>query len=283
MSHLIILLIQILFIALYFICKLLNWPGTAVFGLISWFIPISFYFILSIISSIKKDVKKGLVYFVFSILVFCIPNKIWFYYHNIIFQVIMLIVFIQIIIRNKSMFHKNFIYISYFIFIINALIIPLNDSFIQKYFYSSLNYFSYSNETITWDNFTKTDSLKDGFAACIESDIFYRINKVYNYTPATVIAQMDKKESKYILQTDNLLQHEYYHFKITEIVTNRLSKKLSKNHFINTEKAQLFIDYYYDTLRLMQKQYDFETNHNRNSEKQKEWEAKIDLELDSEI
>jgi hypothetical protein len=141
---------------------------------------------------------------------------------------------------------------------------------------------SYSSGQINWNHFNKVDSIEGDFAAHIEAYISYRVNKVYNYTSATAAAKMEIDSSQYVSQSDNLLEHEYYHFKITEIVTRRLNKALGNYHFSNQFKTKELIHQYLDTNYLMQKDYDTETNHNLNADKQKEWKARIDKELEKE-
>jgi len=140
-------------------------------------------------------------------------------------------------------------------------------------------YKSFSSGQISWSNFNKRDSIDSEYDAGIKTFIGYRINEVYNFTSATAIARMDLEKSFYTSQSNKLLEHENYHFKITELVTRRLNKVLDKHHFAQPTKTEEIINRYIDTLYFMQKAYDRETNHNLNRDKQEEWKFKIDNEL----
>lgn len=80
-----------------------------------------------------------------------------------------------------------------------------------------------------------------------------------------------------------LLQHELYHFKITEVWARIFSSKISgkrikKSKFTKYLRKQYEVHCEY--LFSMQDLYDLETNHSKIKGKQKEWEQKIDQLLD---
>jgi len=79
--------------------------------------------------------------------------------------------------------------------------------------------------------------------------------------------------------TDDLLVHEQCHFDIYEIYTRILVKKLEEENALSGpkygEKTQKIFEKNFDELMKFQKQYDKETDHSKNEEKQKEWTEKI--------
>ncbi|HUZ60034.1 MAG TPA: hypothetical protein VMU83_14765 [Hanamia sp.] len=79
------------------------------------------------------------------------------------------------------------------------------------------------------------------------------------------------------------LEHEQHHFDITRLYAQQLVEEIKKAHFtINNYKKLLnsIFDKVYDEDSAMQYQYDNETNHSMNVEKQKEWNQKISDEIE---
>jgi len=78
------------------------------------------------------------------------------------------------------------------------------------------------------------------------------------------------------------LLHEQHHFDITRLGSQRLINELAKAHFTkdnyNTLLASIF-DKVYKENELIQLQYDKETNHSINVDKQLEWNNKIAAEI----
>ena len=95
-----------------------------------------------------------------------------------------------------------------------------------------------------------------------------------------VYAYFIKKKSWVNLATSYLLQHEQLHFDLTELYARKLRKEYSKMNqedFIKNaaQKYNEISKKLYDYQDL----YDLETNHSKNTLKQKEWEIKIKKEL----
>lgn len=281
MGHLVFLILQVFFIVLYALFKAFDWAGVTLIYLFSWLLSVPYYFSLTIDAFKQKKHIETITYFAFILLILCIPNKIWFSYHNAILHLVIIIGFLTILNKYKSYcFNKYFKVMSYLIISVNVMLFFLSDNLVIEKLAAKNLYKSYSNGQISWNNFNKRDSIDGDFDAEIGTFISYKVNHVYNYTSARAIAEIDLSESQYVTQSDNLLEHEYYHFKITELVTRRLNKALDNYHFGQPVKTQEIIDRYLDTLDNMQNAYDKETNHNLIFSKQKEWEIKIDQELE---
>jgi hypothetical protein len=82
---------------------------------------------------------------------------------------------------------------------------------------------------------------------------------------------------------DYALNHEQYHFNITELHTRQLNRYIAENPEESESLYLLRLGSINIDLRKMQRQYDLETNHSLVFDKQRRWEFKIDslLLLDS--
>lgn len=81
--------------------------------------------------------------------------------------------------------------------------------------------------------------------------------------------------------TDNILNHERLHFDITELFARKFRQRIVATRFtmdISRQMERLHNAINIE-LEAMQNQYDLESNHSQNIEKQKEWQAKIILQL----
>ena len=79
-------------------------------------------------------------------------------------------------------------------------------------------------------------------------------------------------------KTDYILSHEQGHFDIAEIFARKLNKKMSEYRFDKKTYQKDLNKIYHDILdekEKMQNDYDKETNHSINKEKQAEWLKKI--------
>jgi hypothetical protein len=280
MGHLVFLIIQIFFIGFYILCKTFDWPGISVTLLFGWTFTFGFYIVMTFVSLFKRQYWLTLVYFVFVLLIISIPTKIWFTYYNIIVHFVLLSCFLLLIYKRTELelnkYFKTFILL---IVTINIFLLFAGDNFVNEKLGANYLFKSYSSEQLNWDHFNKVNHIKGGYHAEIESSISCRINKVFNYTPATAVAKTELESNHFISKSDNLLEHELYHFKITEVVTRKLNKALDNYHFSNAEKTKKVFWQYLDTLNNMQKAYDTETEHNLNSQKQRQWKVWVDGEL----
>ncbi len=83
--------------------------------------------------------------------------------------------------------------------------------------------------------------------------------------------------------TANILNHERLHFDITELYARKFRQRIKNTTFtlnISRQMEQLH-DAINEELEIMQNAYDAETKHSQNIEKQKEWQAKIILQLNN--
>lgn len=163
--------------------------------------------------------------------------------------------------------------------------------------FNSMNFYSQNSDTLFWN---KTNKLKyDDFKSNADTINF---KNIFAYSmlvsPINWYGKNDtiyikikngfiKQQSFFIRgnknEDDNLLSHEQGHFNIQEIELRRFIKALFSVTYQNYNQ---FRDYYTKQLtlykerkKIVQKQYDSETDLSRNVVKQKEWNEKIAKEL----
>lgn len=84
------------------------------------------------------------------------------------------------------------------------------------------------------------------------------------------------------INSDYHLLHEQHHFDITRLGSEKFTAELSKAHFTTSNYRVLLSSIFekvYSENEIMQVQYDRETNHSLNTEKQMEWNDKIAAEI----
>jgi predicted secreted Zn-dependent protease len=99
----------------------------------------------------------------------------------------------------------------------------------------------------------------------------------------TITCHFSKSKSWVLHKTDHILAHEQGHFDIAEVFARKLNKQMSSYVFNkNTYKTELRNIYQgiLDEKEALQNQYDAETNHSINKEKQAEWLIKIQTMLE---
>lgn len=108
----------------------------------------------------------------------------------------------------------------------------------------------------------------------------------YNINPSgfsfKITCRFSKTRSWGVHKTDYILSHEQGHFDISEIFARKLNKRMSEYRF-NKRTYQKDLDAIYQEIINekieMQNQYDRETNHSINKEKQAEWLKNIRIKL----
>ena len=86
------------------------------------------------------------------------------------------------------------------------------------------------------------------------------------------------------LVSKSLLEHELYHFHITEVFAREIRKQLSEMKKVpTTAEVRRIVDAQKNAERTMQIDYDYETYHSYVLKKQKAWQGKIDSLLSSRL
>ena len=146
-----------------------------------------------------------------------------------------------------------------------------------------------NNYRLQWQDFKATPRLKSTTVAVTASGLSFGFSTTtssrgtvedFNYT---IEAQFYPEDSWYVKERANnhILEHERLHFDITELHARIMRKRIKSVRLSNTINMELNTIYSESrrALSKMQNQYDTETNHSQNLEKQLEWQAYIKQEL----
>lgn len=162
----------------------------------------------------------------------------------------------------------------------------------------SLGCFAQSSDTIFWNSvrnlkFEDFKSIPDTSLKTIEAVSYLGFKLPYNLKNDTIYLNIQSwflkskswfsKDKELSINDKNLLTHEQGHFGIKELQIRRFKKTIQSIVFNNfkhfSELYNLAIKNLEKEDKIMQKQYDAETNLSKNSPKQKEWNLKIAKEL----
>lgn len=173
-------------------------------------------------------------------------------------------------------------YVFMFIFINTSLIVcAVNNLFSSstKPVNRNFNEVIWSKESLNWHNFTEVPYVSGNFSASIFSGVSYP--KIKNNKSSWVYAYMIPGKSnklKDVIDDEQLLIHEQYHFNITEYYARLLRKSLVEKGIENLDGSTIESIYRENQYRCdsLQDVYDSISDHNANTEEQRYWELKID-------
>jgi len=145
-----------------------------------------------------------------------------------------------------------------------------------------------ASNKLNWSDFQGVPAKGAGFVASTSSGIsfsysFRFIEDVLNYD-YTVKCNFYPKESWYKVEaaSDYILKHEQTHFDISELHARILRKNISETDY--TKNFKIEIEEVYKKVELlrqaMQNQFDLESNHSKNKEKEYYWEAFVAKQLE---
>ena len=101
---------------------------------------------------------------------------------------------------------------------------------------------------------------------------------ILNYQDLTVSANFYKNHSWTISADIDLLNHEQLHFDIAELYARKIRKRFSELKTAKEKRFSMYWDEYnvlWKACRLLQKQYDIETNHGAKKAENEAWIEKI--------
>lgn len=133
--------------------------------------------------------------------------------------------------------------------------------------------------SLSWDDFKGQENPNNARMAYVFD---FSINGAGNVIACEVKTFMDKNNSQKMKghQSDYLLQHEISHLKLAEVHARMLRKELSEIKEADFKMAIAKVEGLYkkhiERDKAVQFQYDTETNHSLEIEKQEEWNEKID-------
>ncbi len=136
-----------------------------------------------------------------------------------------------------------------------------------------------ASRKLSWEDYKASPNPRSDAAA--STTTYLRIS--YDITSEgftyKIRSQFSKTSSWGRYKTDYILKHEQGHFDIAEIYARMLNKQMSEYVF-NHQRYQEDLNNIYFTIERereqMQEDYDNETNHSINKEKQEIWFKKID-------
>ena len=160
-------------------------------------------------------------------------------------------------------------YLSVLIFFSCSLVEKIRERDKDDYIYWS------ENVKLTWNDFKCKDELKSKHGASSQIETKIRLDLSDKNVDVIFVRNLSckKKDAEYDL---GLLKHEQYHFNIAELFARKYRKIILEHP--DTNDTEVFYKIHKDE-RQYQDLYDSETNHSLNREKQKQWEIKIDQEL----
>ena len=134
------------------------------------------------------------------------------------------------------------------------------------------------NRRLTWSDYKASPDRNSDAAATTTTylSISYNISDDFSYR---IESKFSKSRSWGIHKTPYILAHEQGHFDISEIFARKLNKKMLEYKFNKRTYQQELKRIYQEILdekETLQNNYDRETNHSINKEKQAEWLKRIE-------
>ena len=134
-----------------------------------------------------------------------------------------------------------------------------------------------AKEQLSWEDFKGIPVPFSKYGAVIQSEVYIEYDSLRNKYMA--YAGQNNMLSWSMLKDDYALEHEQYHFNITELHARKLNKYFSEKKKISQEEAERKLNETNHDLYLHQRRYDFETDHSLKSTKQNYWVFKVDSSL----
>lgn len=135
-----------------------------------------------------------------------------------------------------------------------------------------------ASRKLTWNDYKASPDPQSDAAASTTSYLAIEYNITNSSFGYKIQSRFSKTRSWGLYKTDYILSHEQGHFDIAEIFARKLNKEMSEYRFNKRTYQQDLNRIYHDILdekEKMQNDYDQETNHSINKEKQVEWLKKI--------
>ena len=140
----------------------------------------------------------------------------------------------------------------------------------------------YKWKKLDWDDFQGFVKPFTGWGAGISSNVYveYDSTKGKYVAYAAMNNQLSwKKQSS--VGSDYLLNHEQYHFNITEYFARKLNSIIEKENIQNKDEALLKLSSIRSDLSKFQNRYDNESDHGINKDLQRRWEFQVDSLLEA--
>ena len=135
-----------------------------------------------------------------------------------------------------------------------------------------------ANRKLSWTDYKAKPNPESDAAASTTTYLGISYNITTNDFSYTIESRFSKTRSWGLHKTPYILSHEQGHFDISEIFARKLNKKMHEYRFDRKTYQKDLKKIYQDILNEkeeMQDDYDTETNHSINKEKQAEWLKRI--------
>ena len=145
---------------------------------------------------------------------------------------------------------------------------------------NSPDYIIWGQKEISWEDFKGQGPSNKKFNAGTYAGISFAKQPNGNWK---AFAFFSKYNSWCKCTSDYELVHEKYHFAIVEIFARKIRRDLTEK-LITVDSTKKFNDYVaniWTAVEKMQGEYDVESNHSLNQKSQKNWQFKIDDEIDN--
>jgi hypothetical protein len=140
-----------------------------------------------------------------------------------------------------------------------------------------------ADRKLNWDDYKAAPKTDSDAAASTTTYLTISYNISSNNFSFKIESKFSKTRSWGLHKTQYILSHEQGHFDIAEIFARKLYQKMREYSFDRDSYQKDLKKIYQDILdekREMQEDYDRETNHSINREKQAEWLKKIEKKLE---
>ena len=137
---------------------------------------------------------------------------------------------------------------------------------------------------LKWSDFQGKPEMRTSALAATESIITISFKQIdQNISLVEIRSFVEKKGSWVKEKSDKLLKHEQVHADISELFARKIRKAITDNSYRKVEELIETVENEYKKYvkegGKYQRLYDKETNHSINKEEQKQWESKIEKEL----
>lgn len=176
---------------------------------------------------------------------------------------------------------SNILKFKLFLIFVSVLILTLIPLF-ESNFNAEVKYYEWKQ--LTWDDFQGFAKPFTRWDASISSSVYVNYDSAaQKYRAfASMNNQLSWKKGSSV-GSDYLLNHEQYHFNITEYHARLMNEYLAEHGDQSKAEISKHLGKIRTQLREMQKEYDDESDHSRNRDMQRWWEFRIDSLLNNEL
>jgi len=238
---------------LHFTCRFYDLPGKSAFLLIVPFLYGLYHLTLSIIEIFKQKYLDSLCSLIKFSLFSLIVLKLYYEYYNFFLAFIILFC-IGLFLLKKAWTHSSRQTLLSLL-LLNCTLLFVPDSLILKY----LNQYKTRWHNISLSEFKGTPNYNSNHGAEIYTGFKWKINRVYNYPSAIVIATMNPDNSwvrPELKENKETLLHEQFHFDITEYFRRFILDSLQSCWKCDYDQKISIIDYFGALKNKMQNDFD---------------------------